>query len=337
MFKLNDAPPSSEVRPVTDVIHGESITDSYRWLEEQDSGPTRDWIKRQTLYARHYLDNVEGRERIRTRVRQLLAIETYDSLRMAAGRYFFRKRLPEQEQPCIYMRDGTDSEDCLLVDPSSRQTGHYTAVKPLLVSRDGHFLLYEVKQGGERTGTFEILNVETKKTLPDVLSRGYLRGFAFTPDGEGFCYVHEPSNARNPFHRAAYFHRFGSSFSEDQEMFCAGDMRKRALPCVRSQPFRISLLQFRERTRTSFYFQTFGSEERPQAVVEDGEYSFCPQFIQGKIFALTDCRAPNLRIMEERPAGQGNAQWIDIVPEAEDRIGDWLVVGSACLCPTRAG
>ena len=60
MFKLNDAPPSSEVRPVTDVIHGESITDSYRWLEEQDSGPTRDWIKRQTLYARHYLDNVEG-------------------------------------------------------------------------------------------------------------------------------------------------------------------------------------------------------------------------------------------------------------------------------------
>jgi prolyl oligopeptidase len=328
VFKLSEAPPSSEVRPVTDVIHGESITDPYRWLEEQESIPTRDWIERQTQYARRYLDNIEGRERIRARIREFLAVETYDSLRSAAGRYFFRKRLPEQEQPCIYMRDGSDGEDCLLVDPSRRQTGQYTAVKPLIASRDGRFLLYEVKQGGERTGTFEILNVETKKTLPDVLSRGYLRGFAFTPDGEGFCYVHEPSNERQPFHRAAYFHRFGSSFCEDQEMFCAGEHEKARL-CLVSDRSRLGFLfyKFGERTRTSFYSQTFGSKERPQAVVEDVDYSFCPKFIQGKIFALTGCGAPNLRVIEVRPAGQGNAKWIDIVPEAEDRIGDWLVVG----------
>ena len=104
---------------------------------------------------------------------------------------------------------------------------------------------------------------------------------------------------------------------------------EKARLCLVSDRSRLGFLfyKFRERTRTSFYFQTFGSEERPQAVVEDVEYSFCPQFIQGKIFALTDCGAPNLRVIEVRPAGQGNAQWIDIVPEAEDRIGDWLVVG----------
>ena len=338
MFKLNDAPPSSEVRPVTDVIHGESITDSYRWLEEQDSGPTRDWIKRQTLYARHYLDNVEGRERIRTRVRELLAIETYDSLRMAAGRYFFRKRLPEQEQPCIYMRDGTDSEDCLLVDPSSRQTGHYTAVKPLLVSRDGHFLLYEVKQGGERTGTFEILNVETKKTLPDVLSRGYLRGFAFTPDGEGFCYVHEPSNARNPFHRAAYFHRFGSSFSEDQEMFCAGEHEKARL-CLVS-----------DRSRLGFLFYKFANERAPLSISKRSDRKNDHRRsskTSNTVFALSSFRA---RFSHSQIAGHPTSALSRYVrPAKETRSGStsyrklkielatgWLW-GSACLCPTRAG
>jgi prolyl oligopeptidase len=326
--ELRETPPVTDVHPVTDVIHGESITDSYRWLEEQDSAPTREWIERQTHYARRYLGSIESRERIRARIREFLAVETYDSLRRAGGRYFFRKRLAEEEQPCIYMRDSATGEDCLLIDPSRRQSGKFTAVKPLVVSREGRFLLYEVKQGGERTGTFEIFDVETKTTLPDVLSRGYLRGFAFTPDGKGFYYVHEALNAAAPFHRAAYSHRFGSSFSKDQEIFYAGEHEKARL-CLVSDDCHLGFLfyTFRERTRTAFYLQTIGSTEAPKPIIEDVDYSFCPQFVQGRIVALTDRDAPNLRIVELGPAGKGTPQWVDIVPEREDRICDWLVVG----------
>src|SRR5207249_6080636 len=159
MPELMTPPPHSAVEPVTEIFHGVPVTDPYRWLEDQDSPRTRAWIEEQTRYARAYLDSIPGRERIRERIREFLAVETYDSLQKAGSRYFFRKRLPDQEQPCIYMREGADGEDHLLIDPSERGTGNFTAVKPLRVSPDGRLLLYEVKEGGERTGTFELLEI----------------------------------------------------------------------------------------------------------------------------------------------------------------------------------
>ena len=154
MPELISAPPASQAEPVTEILHGVLVIDPYRWLEDQNSPRTREWIGEQTRYARSYLDNIPGRERIRERIREFLAVETYDSFLKAGKRYFFRKRLPEQEQPCIYMRDGADGPDQLLLDPSHRGAGKYTALKPSRVSPDGRLLLYEIKEGGERTGTF---------------------------------------------------------------------------------------------------------------------------------------------------------------------------------------
>src|SRR5262249_16354381 len=167
-----------------------------------------------------------GRERIRECIREFLAVETYDSLQIAGGCYFFRKRLPDQEQPCIYMREGADGEDQLLIDPRERGTGKYTAVKPLRVSPDGRLLLYEVKEGGERTGTFELLEIHTRRRLPDALPRGYLRGFAFAPDCQSFYYSHEAVDAKRPFYRAAYQHVLGTPGTEDLEIFVAGEGEK---------------------------------------------------------------------------------------------------------------
>src|SRR5258707_13135553 len=154
MPKLMEPPPHSPIDVVTDFLHGVAVPDPYRWLEDQDSPRTRAWIEEQTRYARAYLDNLPGRERIRERIREFLAVETYDSPQIAGGRHFFRKRLPDQVQPCIYVREGADGEDRLLIDPSERRPSNYTAVKPLRVSPNGRLLLYEVKEGGERTGTF---------------------------------------------------------------------------------------------------------------------------------------------------------------------------------------
>ena len=124
------------------------------------------------------------------------------------------------------MREGADGEDQLLIDPAARGTGSFTAVKPLRVSHDGNLLLYEVKEGGERTGTFELLDIATRRPLPDLLPRGYLRGFAFAPDCKSFYYVHESLNAKKPFYRAAYHHVLGTPSSDDREIFFAGEDEK---------------------------------------------------------------------------------------------------------------
>ncbi len=60
MPQLMAPPPHSPVEPVTDVLHGVSVTDPYRWLEDQDSPRTRAWIEEQTRYARAYLDSINS-------------------------------------------------------------------------------------------------------------------------------------------------------------------------------------------------------------------------------------------------------------------------------------
>jgi len=76
MPQLMTPPPYSAVEPVTEIFHGVSVTDPYRWLEDQDSPRTRDWIKEQTLYARAYLDSIPGRKRIRERIQEFLVVAT---------------------------------------------------------------------------------------------------------------------------------------------------------------------------------------------------------------------------------------------------------------------
>jgi len=332
MSGLVSAPPFTPIETVTEVFHGVSVTDPYRWLEDQESPRTRRWIEEQTQYTREYLDHLPGRPKIRERIREFLAVETYDSIQKAGNRYFFRKRLADQEQPCICMREKPDGEDQLLVDPAEHGTGKYTAVKPLRVSPDGRLLLFEVKEGGERTGTFKLLEIESRRTLPDVLPRGYLRGFAFAPDRKSVCYVHEPANEKEPYRHAAFHHVLGTEFSKDQEIFFAGEGEKLRL-CLISDATRIGFLVYRfsEKARTDFYLQPWESETAPVQILRDADYSFGPMFFRGRILAITNRNAPNLRIVELRLRYGSEPEWIDLIPESDSRILQWAVAGDEIL------
>lgn len=330
MHQLMMASPHSTLEPVTEIFHGVPVTDPYRWLEDQNSLRTRAWIEEQTRYARSYLDSIPGRQRIRERIREFLAVKTYDSLQKAGSRYFFRKRLPDQEQPCTYMREGADGEDQLLIDPSERGTGNFTAVKPLRVSPDGRLLLYEVKEGGERTGTFELLEIETRKRLPDLLPRGYLRGLAFAPDGKSFYYVHESLEAKRPFYRAAYQHILGMPCSEDREIFFAGEDQKIRLGLV-SDKNRIGFFVYRflDKTLTDIYLQPFEGEAPPELIFGRIDYMLGLRLMDDRILAITDRDAPNRRIVEIRLRKNGEQEWIDIVPQNNTPINSWLVVADS--------
>jgi prolyl oligopeptidase len=325
---LIDAPPCSEIEPVIDILHGTSITDPYRWLEDQGSDRTREWIAAQTRYARSYLDSIPGRDRIRERVRELVDVETYDSVQKVGSRYFFRKRLRGQEQPCICVRDGVAGPDEVLIDPFKRGTGPYTAVKPLRVSPDGRLLLYEVKQGGERTGTFELFDIEKQEILPDNLSRGYLRGFAFSPDSKSFYYVHEARDSQRPNYRAAYKHVLGTDLAEDGEAFFAGESERIRLHIIPgTEQMGLLVVHFSERTIIDFYLASLESIERPEPVIKNAEYRFGPTILaDGRVLAITDYKAPNFRIVEVSPNEASEPDFRDVVPELDSPIQSWAVI-----------
>jgi prolyl oligopeptidase len=226
----------------------------------------------------------------------------------------------------MYMREGIRGPDQILVDPSTRGTGPHTAVKPLCVSPDGKLLLYEVKRGGERTGTFELLDIEKREVLPDVLPQGYLRGFAFANDSNAFYYVHETVGSQTPLRHAVYKHRLGTTFAEHQEIFFAGQgdtLRLNIVPGKKSLGFLV--IRFGESVCSDFFLWNFGNLHEPEAIIRDADYQFGPILLNDdRIFALTDRDAPNFKIVEVRRHTNSEVEFVDVVPNSGSRIQGWV-------------
>jgi len=325
---LIEAPPHSEVEPVTELMHGIPVTDPYRWLEDQESPRTRAWISGQKEYANSYLHSIRGREQIQQRIRALLDVRTYDSLQKVGDFYFFRKRVPGQEQPCICLREGCNGPDEVLIDPIDRGTGPYTAIKLICVSTDATLLLYEVKEGGERSGCFELFDVARRQRLPDALPHGYLRGFAFSPDSKAFYYVHEPAGSNKATCRSAYKHVLGTNREDDIQVFCAGgeeDVRLQIISGHEALGFLLN--RFAEKTLTDFYLWPFHDLVEPKAIIRNAAYIFAPRIISaGRVLALTDLDAPNYRIVEVGYDSEP-AHFKEIVAASDCNIQDWTTVG----------
>ena len=280
-----------------------AVTDPYRWLEDQDSPRTRAWIEEQTRYARATLDAFPGASASVERIREFLAVETYDSLQKAGNRYFFRKRLPNQEQPCIYMRDGADGEDHLLIDPIRKADRRiFTAVKPLRVSPDGRLLLYEVKEGGERTGTFRAArnrNSEAPSRSPPPRVLAWIRLRAGWQE-----FLLRPRSGRG---EAAFLSRRVSARSGNAIQRRSGDFlcgRRREDPAGVSfltetpRLLRLSI----PRQDAHGHLPEDPSTERPRqnAIFRGIDYSLGLRLMDDKILAITDRDAPNRRIVEIR-------------------------------------
>jgi prolyl oligopeptidase len=331
MPSVLEPPPFTPIEPVTEVLHGVEITDPYRWLEDQDSISTRRWINGQTDYTRTYFDSLPGREVVRERVSELLSIPSVTEPWNVGGRYFFLKRYQDREQPVIVVSNDLFGEETIIVDSALHAPGFSTAVAIAAISRDARFLAYSVRQGGTDHSALEILDVERNTVLPDRLPEGFCAGIAFAADGSGFYYSHRALNDPRPNYRAAFWHRFGTKNSEDQEVFFAGEEPNLFLGLLESsEAGLLAYLVFStgKRPRTSVYLGSMQSESVPKLLLHDVEACFVPFFVRGQLLAYTDLAAPNFRIVRVDITDPDPAHWQDIVPASDRcRIQQFAVAG----------
>src|SRR5262245_48832121 len=111
------APPETRQDNVKETIHGIEIIDPYRWLEDQDSKETRDWVAAQNAYTHAILDGLPMRITASTRLMEMLHHDTMGAPLFQGGYYFFTKKGADQDLSSIYRRKGSKGEDELLIDP----------------------------------------------------------------------------------------------------------------------------------------------------------------------------------------------------------------------------
>jgi hypothetical protein len=130
-------PPPTKVDPVTETLYGVKITDPYRWLEDQNSPATREWLAAQDKYARSYLDAIAGRDTLRAKFEALLKIDSVGTPSVRHGRYFFSRRMAGEDRASLIVRRGYTGKDEVLVDPRTATDDATTSLDYVSVSNGG--------------------------------------------------------------------------------------------------------------------------------------------------------------------------------------------------------
>lgn len=215
------APPPTETRPVTDVLHGESIVDPYRWLEGDAKGAltpeVNAWTDAQLAYTRQVLDNLPGRKAVEDRLRELMEVGAVTAPRMRGNRYFYGKREGNENQARVFMREGLSGAPKLLLDPNTLDAKGLVTVSWTSPDPAGKLLAFGMYRAGDENSTLYVLDVDSGRWLADEIP-GKVGGVDWLPDSTGFFY-RNLENVKDPYSGQVMFHRLGTHPRQDVRLF----------------------------------------------------------------------------------------------------------------------
>jgi prolyl oligopeptidase len=323
--------PPTPISDATEVLHGESIPDPYRWLEDGESEATREWTRAQNALTRSYLDAVPGRDRLRARVDQLLAIGAISVPTPARGRYFYQRRDGRQNQPVLYVRTGVHGEDRAVVDPNALDAAGTIALDWYYPSEDGRLLAYGLSENGSEQSVLRVLEVDSGAELPDRIPHTRAADLAWLPDGSGFYYTRYPAPGEAPageehYHRAIHFHQLGSDPSADPLVFKPAEKEHWASVGISPDGRWLVIGVARTFDQTDLYLQDRRSGAPPVAVAKDLPASFEGEVAHGRLFLRTNLDAPTYRLYAVDPERPERERWREIVAPAAESVLDGVRV-----------
>ncbi len=321
--------PQTMQKVVTDTLHGVVIEDPYRWLEDQQSPDTRAWIRSQNGYTQSLLGRLSGGATLRQEIERLLRTEDIGIPKHRNGRYFFTRRLPEEDLDVIYMRTGLNGEERVLVDPHLLSPDHNISVDLMTVSDDGGLLVYGLRKGGEDETAVRILDVDAGEHLPDSLPKGRVWDVSIIPDNSGFYYGRYESEGDR-----VYYHEMGTDVAEDRIIFGEGYGPEMGIAVELSEDGRYLLFSVHHGSaarKTELYFQDLVAGGEVETIVSDIDASFTGTMGDGRLFMQTDWEAPNGRILVVDLAHPEVEHWREIVPESEATIRRFTAAGGKLL------
>ncbi|HEY8586756.1 MAG TPA: prolyl oligopeptidase family serine peptidase [Rhodanobacter sp.] len=222
-------PPASPQHAAASVLHGVTVADPYRWLEDPAAPAVQQWIQAQNRHTEAALAAMPEGKSLTARVRQLAITSTTRSGPMlAGGTLFYLQQTPPQPQPVLVAQAWPDGAVKTLVDPNATDSG--SAITAYWPSPRGRYLAYGTAEGGSELTTIHVLDVASGKTLPDTLPWAgggtTPQGLAWDADEQGFNYVRFVPPAAGQrviqFNATLVHHTLGQSAAADTVVFGQG-------------------------------------------------------------------------------------------------------------------
>ncbi len=314
-----------------DTYHGTTVPDPYRWLEDATSAETKAWVEAQNKVTFPYLEKIPFRGALQARVKELNDYERYTSPFRKGPYVFFRKNEGLQNQSVLYIQKGLTGTPEVLIDPN--QWGETVVLTVFAPSKDAKYAVYGISQSGSDWQQFKVMELATKKTLPDTVEWVKVSGAAW--HGDGFFYSRYPSPDEgrekasiNEGHQV-YFHKVGTPQSQDALVFEDKENPQRFHTVKTTDDERFAILNVSDRGKGKDGNATYvrdlskGETTFKPVVGEIGNDTFAVlDNVGDQLLIQTTYKAPNWRVIRVHADRPQEAQWAEVLPEKPEPLQD---------------
>jgi prolyl oligopeptidase len=311
-----------------DTYFGTKISDPFRWLEDDKSAETGEWVKAQNKVTFDYLATIPFRDKIKERLTKIWNFEKVSAPFKKGKRYFFYKNDGIQNQSVLYVQEGLNGKSKILLDPNTLAADGTASLGGLGVSKDGKYLAYSINRAGSDWSEIYTMEIESGNKLADEIKWVKFSDIAWKGNGFYYSAYDAPKGGselsdKNEFHKV-YYHKIGDPQSKDQLIYEDKQHPLRNFAASISEDEKLLYLYGSESTSGT----TLAVKEldKPASgftwLVNNFENNYGVVHNEGtKIYVTTDKGAPKYQLLQIDIHGKPDYEnWKKIIPESNDLL-----------------
>lgn len=317
--------PNTKKTDTVDVYFGKEISDPYRWLEDDTSDETAQWVQSQNSVTNSYLSNIEFRDDVKARLTELEDYEKVSAPFKRGDYYYFYKNDGLQNQSILYRVTDFNQEPEIFLDPNSFSDDGTTALGGLSFSDDYKYTAYNISEGGSDWRTAYVMDTESKELLSDEIKWIKFSGMSWYKDGFYYQRFDAPEagdelSAANQYGKI-YYHKVGTDQSEDKLVYSNPENPENRFGAGVSEDERFLFIYSYTGTSGNELFVKdlanpsgdfipiiTGFDNDHYIVDNDGD----------DLIIHTNLNAPNNRIVRVNYKNPSPDNWVDMIPETEN-------------------
>jgi prolyl oligopeptidase len=322
-----DYPESKKVDQVDDYF-GVKVEDPYRWLEDDTSERTKEWVEAQNQVTFTYLKQIPFREKIRQRLTEIWDYEKFGRPFKKGDSYYYYKNDGLQEQSIVYKQKDLESKAEVFLDPHTFSNDNSIRLRGLYFSQDDRYCGYATTTGGSDWQEFYVLKTNNKEKLSDHLQWIKFSGMAWYKDGFFYSRYAEPKEetklkASNEYQKL-YYHKLGTAQIEDQLIIKDDAHPNYGFdPYVTEDEKFLVIVVWEGTSKNMIYYKNLKQDSEILKLIDSiyADFTFVDNTDGGFLFK-TNHHAPNYKLVLIDPKNPSEDNWKTIIPQQDFVMSD---------------
>ncbi len=330
--------PETKKGETVEDYHGTKLPDPYRWLEDDRSEETKQWVTEQNKVTFGYLDKIPYRAQWLKRMEEINNYPKYSSPSRKHEYFYYSKNDGLQNQSILFRQKGLDGKPEMVLDPNKFSATGTTSLATFSLSKNGRYAVIGKSTGGSDWRHFFVMDMTTLRYLADSLAWVKVSGAQW--QGDGFFYSRYPTpepgkelSTKNENHQV-FYHKIGTSQDQDMLVYEDANNPQRFHSVFTSEDERYVFLNISDRGKGKdgnalWYYDSKDEDKKFKPIIKEvGEfdYSFIDE-VDGKFIMSTNDGALNQKVVLVDPKKPEQEKWEVLVPEKPENISSISTAG----------